>query len=495
MKLRIALSLALLSLSLFAYAQVNVVYEEDDAKTKFIEENFKGGFNGYTKYFQEKLRLPSKSVEDQMEGLLLLNYTINKTKGTANVEFLTLLDKDIEKQVRSVIKGSLPYWNIKDGKSHKFYQPIIYSLMPYYGEELKGDVPEIPLDLPTKFLEPLILVKADRNSKKVAMASLSKVDVNDPKKSFYFGLQEAYDRFKKKGDKLSSSRVLTQIIKYNPLDKDYLIDRIKLEVARGVNRYQTYDVALLKDFVDTDDNRYKGRITESSKSDQSRFKAAAKKTLIADYYVGGMEGFSYDFLRKINYPSASQALGTQGVSLVKFSIPPTGSATATLLTSLDAEIDEMIKNAAEFTNNWQRRDSTYHEYISFFFSKSGFMVKVFSENLETFQQLTESKKDLMGQEFIGNNEANTFSFKKGLEGSINEEVYMQYLNDKAILEKLSAKGKAKKIFPVLTKMIKLNPFDKTLIQERLRLAKGAKNESFVESDTALLEALDELLEK
>ena len=123
------------------------------------------------------------------------------------------------------------------------------------------------------------------------------------------------------------------------------------------------------------------------------------------------------------------------------------------------------------------------------------MVKVFSENLETFQQLTESKKDLMGQEFIGNNEANTFSFKKGLEGSINEEVYMQYLNDKAILEKLSAKGKAKKIFPVLTKMIKLNPFDKTLIQERLRLAKGAKNESFVESDTALLEALDELLEK
>ena len=162
------------------------------------------------------------------------------------------------------------------------------------------------------------------------MASLSKVDVNDPKKSFYFGLQEAYDRFKKKGDKLSSSRVLTQIIKYNPLDKDYLIDRIKLEVARGVNRYQTYDVALLKDFVDTDDNRYKGRITESSKSDQSRFKAAAKKTLIADYYVGGMEGFSYDFLRKINYPSASQALGTQGVSF-----PPTGSATATLLTSLE----------------------------------------------------------------------------------------------------------------------------------------------------------------
>ena len=56
------------------------------------------------KYFREKLRLPSKSVEDQMEGLLLLNYTINKTKGTANVEFLTLLDKDIEKQVRSVIK-------------------------------------------------------------------------------------------------------------------------------------------------------------------------------------------------------------------------------------------------------------------------------------------------------------------------------------------------------------------------------------------------------
>ena len=496
MKLKSALCLALLAISLFSQAQtkVDVVIENDDAKTAFIEENFNGGFNGYIKFFQEKLRYPSKSYEAQLEGLLLINYTINKAKGSAKVQFLTLLDKDIEKQVRSVIKASLPFWNIKDNKDHKFYQPIVYSLLPYYGDELKGDIPEIPLDLPTKFLEPLILIQSDRNTQKVAMASLSKVDVDDPKKTFYFGLQEAYDRFKKKGDKLSAYRVLTQIIKYNPLDKDYLIDRIKLEVARSTNRYQVYDSDLLTDFVDSQDNRYKGRITESNKNNVSASKAV-EKNLISDNYEGGLEGFEFDFLRKVAYPVSSQALGTQGVSLLKFSIPPQGAAKATLLTKLDAEIDKSITDAAEFTYSWERRDSTYHEYMAFFFSKEGSFVKLLTDEAEAYQQLKESKKDLMIVEHIGNNDPQTSSIKNTTDGALAEAAYSEYLAAKASYEKLSVKGKAKKIFPVLTQLIRFNPFDKALIEERIKFARPAKKDEFLESDKALLAALDEILKK
>ncbi len=493
MKLRLIFTLTMMSFCLLSQGQnVDVIYEDDAAKTAFIEANFQGGFNGYTKYFQEKLRFPAKSFEAQVEGLLLFNFTINKAKGRATVQFLTLLDKDIEKQVRSVVQSSLPLWNIKDNNAHKFYQPIVYSMLPLYTDKLQGDIPELPLDLPAKFLQPFILVKSDRNAEKVAMASLSKVDVNDPKKTFYFGLQEAYDRFKKKGDKLSASRILTQIIRYNPLDKDYLIDRIKLEVARGTNRYQVYDSDLLTDFVDSKENRYKGRIKESSKSDQSKRKAAAQKTLIADYYEGGMEGFTYDFLRKLNYPEASRAQGTQGVALLKFSIPKEGVANATLLTKLDPEIDQMIMDAAEFTNSWERRETTYNQYIAFFFSVGDSFVSVFTDQIDTYKQLTQNKEDLMGMMFQGSSEPMAFSFKKEIAATEQLDLYNQYLNDKATYEKLAAKGKAKKIFPALTKLIRFNPFDKALIEERIRIAKAAKNESFVEMDKALLDALNEM---
>ena len=490
MKFKSVLLLALLTLSVFAHAQIDVIY--DDAKTKFIEENFQGGFTGYTKYFQEKLRFPSKSVDDQIEGLLLINFTINKAKGKASVQFLTLLDKDIEKQVKGVIEASLPLWKMQDNKDHKFYQPIIYTMLPLYFEELEGDIPEIPIDLPKKFMPPFILVKSDRNPEKVAMASLSKVDVNDPNKSFYFGLQEAYQRFKDKGDKLSASRVLTQIIKYNPLDKDYLIDRIKIEVARGTNRYQVYDANLLTDFVDTEDNRYKGRITASSKNSKKQSKAAEKK-LISDNYVGGLESFNYDFLRKITYPETSQANETQGVSLVKFSIPAEGVASATLLTKLDDEIDQMIMDAAEFTNSWEKRDSTYHEYIAFFFSKEGSFVNVFTEKLDSYQQLKQSKKDLMIVDYNGNKEPRMLSIKNSPDETLAEQAYNEYFEAKTVFDKHAAKDKAKKMFPPLTDLIRFNPFDKALVEERIRIAKSAKNEDYLASDRALLSALEEII--
>ena len=495
MKLRLVFALALMSFCFFTKAQnVNVVYEEDDAKTAFIEENFQGGFIGYTKFFQEKLRYPSKSYQAQIEGLLLFNFSINKAKGTATAQFLTLLDKEIEKQVRSVIQSSLPLWKIKDNKTHKFYQPIIYSMLPLYTEELQGDIPELPLDLPSKFLQPFVMVKSNRNTEKVAMASLSKIDVNSPDKTFYFGLQEAYDRFKKNGDRLSASRILTQIIRYNPLDKNYLIDRIKLEVARGINRYQIYDSNLLTDFVDSEANRYKGRITESSKSDQSKRKSSAEKALITDFYKGGMEGFTYDFLRKLNYPEASRAQGVQGVSILKFSIPPEGVATATLLTKLDPQIDQMIIDTAEFTNNWEKQDSTYNQYISFVFSKGESFVSVFKDQIDSYKQLRENEKDLMGVMFQGSSEPVSFSFKGDITNTEQVENYNEYLNNKATFKKFAAKGKAKKVFPVLTKLIRFNPFDQTLIKERIRLAKPAKNESFLETDKALLKALNEILQ-
>ncbi len=507
--------------------QTGIIYDEDFLREKFIEENFEGGYEGYTQFFEDNLIFPNSSYKNQTEGLLLFSFSINKSRNTVKTKFLTLLDEEIEQQITEVVTKSISKWNMTDDKFYTLYQPIVYSMLPYYAETLQGDIPEIPADLPLKFLRPFILVKSKRIPEKFSIESLGEIGAPESKRSFYERAEIAYEKFLAKGDKESDYLVLNQIVRYNPLNRDYLKSRIQLEQAVGENKYQMYDSYLLSDFVDADANRYKGKSGGGNTgagfsakiNDSNRLSSKNEITInrirqIFDSYQGGMNTFAYDFISRISYPTLSQARGTTGICLYKFTIPPQGPAQFTLLTYLDKDIEEELNWAAEATQNkWIRRDTTFHEYGAVYFSDLQPFDFAFIEKEKTFKQfrmeqsffrmklsktpspvsISTSGMNLQEVTDAYNLESERLRNKRdSLLQIVNYEIYEEYVENKAEYQSLIASGKSKKAFKVLSEMIKYNPFDRTLIQERIRLATEIKKDQYLAYDEALLASLNEL---
>lgn len=528
MKLKHALFFGLLAIQLNLFGQdlqQNFIYDDDVLREDFIEKNFEGGYEGYTNFFRENLIFPNSSYKNQVEGLILLSITINGAQKSVQTKFLTLLDEEIEKQLQSVISKSILKWKMTDGEYYTLYQPIIYSMLPFYAETLEGDIPEIPADLPLKFMPPFILVKAKRIPDNITVESLGDIEASETKKSFYLRLEDAYQKFLAKGDNESAYLVLNRLIRYNPLNRDYLISRIKLEQALGANRFQTYDSYLLSDFVDSEANRDK--VPESNSNVMPGFaasdfvidsitainKAKNKRRQVYESYQGGRNHLTFDFFLRVTYPGLSQAQGTRGVAFLQFNIPPEGPVQMDMLTYLDDYIEQTIKTAASTASTkWIRRDTTYQAYISLVYSDIQAFDKAFREKDAAYQKLrfsddysTVSMKSFkpfiidktgLSDEAIAtvlNEESKKLEKERDSLSKITSyEVYNQYLENQKEYRTLTSAGKGKKAFKVLSEMILYNPFEPFLIRERIRLAKEIKRDKYLAYDEKCLLALETL---
>ncbi len=359
---RILLHLAFFfSLSTYGQDLKPVIVNEDGILGKeFINQFFEGGYEGYTEFFRQNLTYPESSYKNQVEGLMLLNFSINPVQKKIDIQFLTLLDKAIEKQIDKVLKLSLSKWRMEEDKDYTIYQPIVYSMLPYYPEAFVGDVPEIPTDLPLKFNQPFVLIKSNRITADISLKALKNQDVSESKKTLYQRGENAYRKFLEKGDKESAYLVLNQIIRYNPLNRDYLLARIKLEKDIKVNEYQVYDSYLLSDFVDKANNEYR-RITKSEPNVVTA--KYSSRDMIDSLSSLNAHGYIQSIRNNFRLSKATVQNQVEGLIIIQMKMSKDGQMNIKFMTKLDDDLEQSLTayltNYAQF---WRFHGQPYEVY-------------------------------------------------------------------------------------------------------------------------------------
>lgn len=475
-------------LTLTLRSQTIEKYIKDDSylDKEFIESVFTGGFDGYTNFFRENLVFPEVSFKAQKEGLLLFNFKVNPLQQKVEVEFLTYIDKEIEKNVRGVVEKSLSQWNMAEDKDYRFYQCIIYSLIPYYPQTLAGDLPDIPAALPLKFIQPFVLIKSKRIPKDLNV-NLKEEEAGDKINERYEYAQKMYQQMRGADKPKIAYESLTELIRYNPLNRDYLLDRIRLEKELKLNKYQVYDASLLQDFVDSDlTEEYSIEeliALDNIEAIERQVKLKQSKEAVDSLYLGQYERYE-DLFKEGFYSNSFKNFTSEGVVIFTTTVTNGGDVFVNFLTRLDDKTQKIVTSAIQYSMyNWLAIESGYQFYQAIFISRKSLYQDQFVGQIDGFPELP------LTHPFLP-----TFSFVTGSEtdNAIEEDKVALYNSLQSELEALLSKNETKKAYEVINQLIGYNPFDKDMIERRMRIEAQLKKNDFTPFDKLWLDALDRL---
>jgi hypothetical protein len=468
----------------------------------FIENNFEGGYEGYTAYFEKALTFPEKSYKNKVEGLMLFYFVINPSTSKAEVTFLTYLDQYIEDNIKEAVQGSRKLWKMKSNEDFRFYQPIIYSLLPYYPHTLDGDLPELPVALPLKFLQMFALIKSKRINADFNFEKQDSSKVKPSDKDTYTKALAVFNSMMERGKPEYAYDALNEAIRYNPLKKEFIMKRIEIENQLRLNRYQTYDVQLLDDFV-------ANRLDEDYESDRVfNFGNIGSNTLeIPDETSTSVFKFGvgayFEILNfTIQYPVKSFNDKMEGAAIIEIKVNPDGTVESKFLTRLNDEIEEILKNVVTATTNqWVIKSEAYSVYQTIFFSLDQSIDRSLAKNLEGYPKTFNSpwlkpksirvfkQPDFGG--LLPSLGVSTDEFPSNLilpTDDIRIKDYEKLLNQ---YTKNKEKGKDTKAYENLNELIKYNPFDSILILERMNLEGKLGLSDYKKYDEALISILEQ----
>jgi hypothetical protein len=467
---------------------------------QFIENNFEGGYEGYTAYFEKALTFPEKSYKNKVEGLMLFYFVINPSTSKAEVTFLTYLDQYIEDNIKEAVQGSRKLWKMKSNEDFRFYQPIIYSLLPYYPHTLDGDLPELPVALPLKFLQMFALIKSKRINTDFDFEKQDSSKVKPSDKDTYTKALAVFNSMMERGKPEYAYDALNEAIRYNPLKKEFLMKRIEIENQLRLNRYQNYDVKLLDDFL-------ANREEEDYESDRVfNFGNISSNALVSpdetssDVLKYGMGAYIEILNSTIQYPISSIKDKMEGAAIVEIKVNPDGTVESKFLTRLNDEMEAILKNVvAATTNQWVIKSEAYSVYQTIFFSLDHSIDRSLSKNLEGYPKTfnlpwlkPRSIRVFEQPDFGGllpSVGVSTDEFPPNLvlpTDDVRVKDYKKLLNQ---YTKNKEKGKDSKAYENLNELIRYNPFDSVLILERMNLEGKLGLTGFKAYDEALIAAL------
>ncbi|MFT6138388.1 MAG: hypothetical protein ACJAS3_000985 [Roseivirga sp.] len=161
--------------------------------------------------------------------------------------------------------------------------------------------------------------------------------------------------------------MLKEGIRYNPLNKEFLIKRIEIENQLRLNRYQTYEVQLLDYFV-------ANRVDEDYESDRVfNFGNVGSNTLeIPDetstsVFKFGVGAYLEILNFTIQYPVKSFNDKMEGAAIIEIKVNLDGTVESKFLTRLNDEIGAILKNVVTATTNqWIKKSEAYSVYQTIF---------------------------------------------------------------------------------------------------------------------------------
>ncbi|WP_422355863.1 hypothetical protein [Roseivirga pacifica] len=500
-KLISTLTLCLVSYTLSA--QTEWFVEEDFLNKEFINQTFEGGNDGYISFFKEHLSFPETSYKDQIEGLLLFSFTVDTQREEVDVIFYTKLDKHIEAQVNQTIQASRNKWSFGREGKYTFYQPIVYSLLPYYPHTLEGNLPELPAALPLKYLQLFVLVKSKRIPEGLDVNETNETIASERQKTVYTRTEAAFHKAFEAGRNEIAYQLLNKLIRYNPLNRELLLKRISLEKQIEVNDYQAYDARLLEDFVDTytppkgTGNSSAGFKSAASINTLTEGKSAIN-IVLDSLYKGGYSAYVTDFATLFQLPAINYIAQTNGVMLIEIKSNINGVIDAQLLTPFDSPVGEAMETFLKYAFlKWKKTTTPLHKVQPVFISKDEFLHKSLRALIPDYHLLS-APIFLQPTEVTGfmtapiyDNDIPKLDKNQQQELMASSPLYAEYLAATQGLSKQLEKGKDKKILKALNRVIQLNPFNIELIKKRVEVM-GA---NALESDQKLIDILTQANKK
>lgn len=445
----------------------------------YVNVSFQGGYDAYVKFFQDNLIFPKTSYKSQVEGLMLFYFEITPEKEAIDITFLTLLDEYIEEEIRKTIQQSRPLWKLPAGSTYRFYQPIVYSLLPFYPDVVEGDIPELPGALPDKFLQMLVFIKSRRLTPDFDLAERDTSNRKGANEDVYVKAEAQYEKMQELKKPRYAYDALNEMIRFNPLEKDFLLARINLEKELGLNKYQAYDAQLLTDFVDGAEKPDSFETRSASFTDDGTatdYAIGNAFSVFDTIYNGGQSRFLNEFALYYQLPSIQYISKSSGVLLIEIKSNGEGQIETQLLTSFGSPASKGLENALKvLALNWKVTREPFHKVLPLFYGSR----ESVSVGMGTFMpdyQLLKNDRYMRPLEISGLSIRTVFkedmevSEEKAIEAMGMSLLYQEYEEALSAYESWLSEGKLKKAGQALSDAIALNPFNAELIEKRMAIA-------------------------
>lgn len=198
------------------------------------------------------------------------------------------------------------------------------------------------------------------------------------------------------------------------------------------------------------------------------------------------------FLRKsLRYPRESKRNQTEGLLIYEISVNREGQVTVRFMTKVDDYIEKMVIPIIQASSdNWVKQADDYKVYQAIFFTLGHQYAKELQEEVPGF--LKKFKFPYLGSAVVtgissligyGGTSTSLYNTKDGAK-------LKAYNKLKRSLEKHLEKGKTQKAYKTISSIIRYNPFDKSLIQQRRRLEKELGKDEYRVYDILWLQAMD-----
>lgn len=489
--------------SFFLYSQ-ELTGSKENVGIEFLDQTqleyaFEGGYEGYQKFIKDNIEFPKNSYKDQIEGLLLFYFTVDTQQGKVDVTFLTKLDQRIEENVKTAFENSINKWTFSEQGKYTFYQPIVYSLLPYYADNLEGNLPEIPGALPSKFLQVFVIIKSKRIPEGFDIADATDDQISEKAKTMYVRTQAAYEKALASENYQVAYTLLNKLIRYNPMEKNYLLKRIELEKKVEIREYQSYDAMLLSDFMATyeklDSYENVGPSLGSSAVIKIPFDPKSKKVEIHyDHtYMGGFNAFYSDLMTIFFQNTYDIIRKSEGFAFYEMKSDQNGQIRIRILTHLGDQMGDILFNYMSYINDkWLVVDKPYYRIQPIIYSQEDRISQTLINTLDDYKILNDSVfLDPIEFSFSEVGILDPITFKAD-SSYLTSGAFARYQEARALFDELSNKGKTKQAMRALTELINRNPFNEEYIRLRLNESDKKTKERFTQYDEVWLEVLNSI---
>lgn len=224
---------------------------------------------------------------------------------------------------------------------------------------------------------------------------------------------------------------------------------------------------------------------------------AQKPDATDSLYLGGTQAYG-EFMRKnLRYPMESKRNGYEGLLIYEINISKEGKVSIRFMTKIDEYVEKMIIPLIQATSDqWLKKSTDYKIYQPVTFNLGYPYATDFIDKLPTFTRA-------INYPFLGEITVTGISQRSQLSGGSaggTISVYdskdgvklKRYKKQAKNLEKYLTKNKTSKAYKAINEMIRYNPFDKGLIQQRRRLEKQLGKDEYRVYDILWLQAMESI---
>ena len=241
--------------------QANVLSGISVPKSDLLDSVFKGGSEAYFDIIRKNMKYPMNSSKNKVQGSLIFSIKVNPISGV-HLDFLTMLDNDIENAVKNAISKTVGLWNTQE--EYTLYQTMFFSIGEEFNTKFEEKVSSFKKNYEAHWLEPTkVSTRGTTPKDKLGQTEYKKVNGRslgnnlkrqskypvvydiDPYSEYKSALSK-YNKSFKKGKSENAYNQLSQVILFNPFDLQLIEARQKLALEIGKSEFDSYDQLLVE---------------------------------------------------------------------------------------------------------------------------------------------------------------------------------------------------------------------------------------------------------